>query len=129
MRPRARGVAPAAPGAGALSGSLVLGALVYAAHRALLVAREAQLEALAYQLRPDDDTPAPLTYDDRLFLRIDDRMGFLAVRVHRSALVNFAAVERTEESSHSGFRLHIRGFPDTIEMSRRHATRVRERLG
>lgn len=50
-------------------------------------------------------------------------------RVHRSTLVNLAHVERVELWSHHAYRLHVRGSPEPVTMSRRYAARLRNDLG
>jgi two-component system, LytTR family, response regulator len=112
-------------------------------------------------------TGAKLDHQDRLFLRLDDRMGFVKVadivsigadgdysvvrlaggrthrarkslrewaarlpengfaRVHRSAIVNLAFVDRVEEWSHFSYRLYLRGVAEPVTMSRRYAGRLK----
>jgi two-component system LytT family response regulator len=50
-------------------------------------------------------------------------------RVHRSTIVNLRQVERLEPWSHYTYRIHLRGTPEPVVMSRRHALRLREALG
>lgn len=49
-------------------------------------------------------------------------------RVHRSALVQLAAVARVEPWSHGTFQLHLHGVAEPVPMSRRAAAALRVRL-
>ncbi len=51
------------------------------------------------------------------------------VRVHRSAIVNLKHVERVEPWFQYGYRIKLKGFPEPVIMSRRHAARLRDVLG
>jgi DNA-binding LytR/AlgR family response regulator len=51
------------------------------------------------------------------------------VRVHRSAIVNLRFVERVEEWFQYSYRLKIAGHDGHVLMSRRHAARLRDRMG
>jgi two-component system LytT family response regulator len=51
------------------------------------------------------------------------------VRVHRSTIINLEHVLRVEEWSHASHRVHLRGIPEPLTMSRRYGARVRDRLG
>ena len=46
-------------------------------------------------------------------------------RVHRSAIVNLAFVDRVEEWSHFSYRLYLRGVAEPVTMSRRYAGRLK----
>jgi len=50
------------------------------------------------------------------------------LRVHRSTIVNVEHVERIEPWFKAGFRVRLRGLPDPVEVSRRHAALLREML-
>jgi two-component system, LytTR family, response regulator len=50
-------------------------------------------------------------------------------RVHRSTIVNLGQVERVEPWSNYTYRIHLRGDPDPVPMSRRYAARLRDELG
>lgn len=50
------------------------------------------------------------------------------LRVHRNALVALAWVENLEKTGDGHFRLHLRGRPEPVEVSRRLVTEVRARL-
>lgn len=50
------------------------------------------------------------------------------LRVHRSTIVNVEHVERIEPWFHASFRVKLRGLPEPVEVSRRQATVLRERL-
>lgn len=49
-------------------------------------------------------------------------------RVHRSTIINLGQVERVERWSNYTFRLHLRGDPKPVTMSRRYAARLRDEL-
>ncbi|MEO5814625.1 MAG: response regulator [Gemmatimonadaceae bacterium] len=51
------------------------------------------------------------------------------VRVHRSAIVNLKHVAHVERWSHYSYRITMRGFPEPVVMSRRHASRLRDFMG
>ena len=51
------------------------------------------------------------------------------LQIHRSTLVNLDHVARVEEWSHRSFHVWLRGLAEPLVMSRRFATRLRERLG
>lgn len=118
-----------------------------------------------------EDQRGPLEYEDRLFLRLNDRRSFLRVgdiaaieaerdtsllhlaggqsvvtgkplreweqrlperhflRIHRSTMVNLEYVENVEEWFSGSYRVHMRGKPEPLTMSRRYAARVRARMG
>jgi two-component system LytT family response regulator len=46
-------------------------------------------------------------------------------RVHRTAIVNLEHVERVERATDDTFRVHLRGVPEPVPLSRRHAARLR----
>lgn len=50
------------------------------------------------------------------------------VRIHRESIVNLQYVERIEEWSHESFHVHLRGIPEPLTLSRRHASRLRARF-
>jgi two-component system, LytTR family, response regulator len=50
------------------------------------------------------------------------------VRVHRSAIIQYAAVERLEPWSNGGFRVHLAGAATPVVISRRYAAELRGRL-
>jgi two-component system LytT family response regulator len=58
--------------------------------------------------------------------RLPDRQF---VRIHRSTIVNLEYVERLEPWSHSSQHVYLRGVPEPLTMSRRFATRLRDRFG
>jgi two-component system LytT family response regulator len=58
--------------------------------------------------------------------RLPDRQF---VRIHRSTIVNLEYVERLEPWSHSSQHVYLRGVPEPLSMSRRFATRLRDRFG
>ncbi len=51
----------------------------------------------------------------------------LFARIHRSALVNLAYVERVEKGP--GGQVHVRGLQEPLPLSRAHAAQLRERFG
>jgi two-component system LytT family response regulator len=51
----------------------------------------------------------------------------LFARIHRSALVNLAHVERVEKGP--GAQVHVRGLAEPLPLSRAHAAQLRERFG
>ncbi len=71
--------------------------------------------------RMRDDSRTLLEWERRL-----DTGDF--VRVHRSAIVNLRFVDRIEPWFHYSYRIAIRGWPEPVQMSRRHANRLRETL-
>jgi two-component system, LytTR family, response regulator len=46
-------------------------------------------------------------------------------RVHRTAIVNLDHVERVERATEDAFRVFLRGMPEPVPLSRRHAARLR----
>jgi two-component system LytT family response regulator len=46
-------------------------------------------------------------------------------RVHRTAIVNLDHVERVERTSDDAFAVYVRGMPEPVPLSRRHAARLR----
>ncbi|MBJ6763564.1 response regulator transcription factor [Myxococcaceae bacterium JPH2] len=58
--------------------------------------------------------------------RLPERMF---ARIHRSALVNLAFVERVDRSLSGGGDVHLRGLPEPLPLSRSHASGLRERFG
>lgn len=51
------------------------------------------------------------------------------VRIHRATIINLAFVERLEPWFNAAWRLHLRGLPEPLTMSRRYAARLKERMG
>jgi two-component system LytT family response regulator len=51
------------------------------------------------------------------------------VRVHRSTIVNLGFIDRIDAGGNHTYRVHLRGLPEPLVMSRRYAVRVRERFG
>jgi two-component system LytT family response regulator len=47
------------------------------------------------------------------------------VRVHRTAIINLDHVERVERAGEDAFRVFLRGLPEPVPLSRRHAARLR----
>jgi two-component system LytT family response regulator len=67
--------------------------------------------------------------DSRSLLEWERRFGTGDfVRVHRSAIVNLRFVDRVEPWFHYSYRITLRGWPEPVQMSRRHANRLRESL-
>ncbi len=50
-------------------------------------------------------------------------------RIHRSALVNLAFVERVDRGLGGGGDVYLRGLPEPLPLSRSHAAALRERFG
>ncbi|HEX6851699.1 MAG TPA: LytTR family DNA-binding domain-containing protein [Candidatus Polarisedimenticolaceae bacterium] len=53
----------------------------------------------------------------------------LFVRVHRGTIVNLERVDRIERDGEESWRVWLRGIDRAVPMSRRHAARLRVRLG
>lgn len=51
------------------------------------------------------------------------------VRIHRSVIVNIDCIERIEKWFNNSFRIHLKGVPEPLEMSRRCVAKLRERFG
>ena len=51
------------------------------------------------------------------------------MRVYRGAIVNLEYVERVDEWSHATYLLRVRGLAEPLQMSRRYAAELRDRLG
>jgi two-component system LytT family response regulator len=51
----------------------------------------------------------------------------LFLRVHRSAIVNLDHVAAAEDAGDGTYRLRVSGWPEPLQMSRRQATRLRDR--
>jgi two-component system LytT family response regulator len=51
------------------------------------------------------------------------------LRIHRSAIVNLRFVRSVEPATNHGYWVHVRGRNTPLTMSRRHASRMRQRLG
>jgi len=51
------------------------------------------------------------------------------VRVHRSTIINMEYVDRVEEWFNYSFRVYLKGIEEPCVISRRYATRLKERLG
>jgi two-component system LytT family response regulator len=50
------------------------------------------------------------------------------VRIHRASIVNLEHVERVERDRIESFVLHVRGVPEPLRMSRRHAARLKLKM-
>jgi two-component system LytT family response regulator len=60
----------------------------------------------------------------------EDRLpAGLFARVHRGTIVNLERVDRIERDGEESWRVWLRGIPRPVPMSRRHAARLRVRLG
>ncbi len=51
------------------------------------------------------------------------------LRIHRSTIINLEYVERLEKWLNYSYQVHLRFLPAPLRMSRRYASRVKERLG
>jgi two-component system, LytTR family, response regulator len=51
------------------------------------------------------------------------------LRVHRSMIVNIDCIERIEKWFNNSFRIHLKGVPEPLEMSRRCVAKLREKFG
>ena len=51
------------------------------------------------------------------------------IRVHRSAIINMEFVDRVEEWFNYSFRVYLKGVGEPCVISRRYATRLKDRLG
>ena len=51
------------------------------------------------------------------------------VRIHRSTIVHMGHVERVEDWFHAAYRVYVRGIAEPFVMSRRYASRIKQRLG
>jgi len=56
---------------------------------------------------------------------LEDEFGERFVRIHRNALVARDRIERLQRSALGQFQLHLRGFAQTLTVSRRHVAEVR----
>lgn len=52
----------------------------------------------------------------------------LFCRIHRTAIINMDQVERIEEWFNFSYRVYVKGLPEPLMISRRYATRLKERL-
>ncbi len=50
------------------------------------------------------------------------------LRIHRSTIVNLRHVLRLEAWTNQGYRVHVRGVPEPLTISRRYAGRMKERM-
>lgn len=50
-------------------------------------------------------------------------------RVHRSTIINLEFVTKIEKWFNNSYRLHLRGLDDPMVMSRRYATKLKEKMG
>jgi len=51
------------------------------------------------------------------------------IRIHRSTIINMEFIERIEEWFNYSFRVYLKGVEEPYVISRRYATRLKERLG
>ncbi len=51
------------------------------------------------------------------------------IRIHRSSIINMEFIERVEEWFNYSFRVYLKGVAEPYVISRRYATRLKERLG
>jgi len=51
------------------------------------------------------------------------------VRIHRSTIVNMDFIERVEPWFNYSFRIYIKGVKEPLVISRRYATRLKDKLG
>jgi two-component system LytT family response regulator len=51
------------------------------------------------------------------------------IRIHRSTVINMEFIERIEEWFNYSFRVYLKGVEEPYVISRRYATRLKERLG
>ena len=51
------------------------------------------------------------------------------MRIHRSAIVNLAFVERVETLFNYSGEVYLKGFQKPLAMSRRYAAQIKNRLG
>jgi two-component system, LytTR family, response regulator len=51
------------------------------------------------------------------------------VRIHRSTIINMECIERVEEWFNYSFRIYLKGIAEPCVISRRYATRLKDRLG
>jgi len=51
------------------------------------------------------------------------------VRIHRSTIINMEFVDRVEEWFNYSFRIYLKGIEEPCVISRRYATRLKDRLG
>jgi two-component system, LytTR family, response regulator len=50
-------------------------------------------------------------------------------RIHRSTIINIECVERIEKAFNYSYQVHLRGIAEPLTMSRRHAAKLKEKLG
>jgi len=51
------------------------------------------------------------------------------IRIHRSTIINMEYIERIEEWFNYSFRVYLQGVEEPLVISRRYATKLKERLG
>jgi DNA-binding LytR/AlgR family response regulator len=51
------------------------------------------------------------------------------VRIHRSTIINMEFIDRVEEWFNFSFKVYLKGIEEPYLISRRYATRLKERLG
>jgi two-component system LytT family response regulator len=51
------------------------------------------------------------------------------VRIHRSSIINMEFIDRVEEWFNYSFRVYLKGVEEPCVISRRYATRLKEKLG
>jgi len=51
------------------------------------------------------------------------------IRIHRSTIINLEAIDRVEEWYNYSFRVYLKGVAEPYVISRRYATRLKDRLG
>lgn len=61
--------------------------------------------------------------------QLEEEFADLFVRIHRSMLVAIGAIETLEKDSAGGYHVRLRGMPDSLPVSRRQVTDLKERLG
>jgi two-component system response regulator AlgR len=59
---------------------------------------------------------------------LEDEFGSSFVRIHRSALVNVTHLERIERDPEGQYFVRLRGVPESLAVSRRMASELRERF-
>ena len=50
-------------------------------------------------------------------------------RIHRSTIINMEFIDRVEEWFNFSFKVYLKGIEEPYLISRRYATRLKERLG
>jgi two-component system, LytTR family, response regulator AlgR len=60
--------------------------------------------------------------------QLEDEFGQRVVRIHRNALVAVKYLERIERTADGQYLVHLRGCPAPLQVSRRMATELKERL-